>query len=138
MVSVREFKRACITAARRTGGRVVEFRLTDDVTPNFHQGLIAHHDHTVAVVCPRGSAVLAVSEPRVIAFVDGIRESGPQTFVEVPALAAALAEQPGFHMLTISELNGPLDAASWPGVPAKDINYWRPGTLGEALFNYWD
>ncbi|MFI6296612.1 hypothetical protein ACIBEJ_33830 [Nonomuraea sp. NPDC050790] len=138
MVNVREFKRACITSARLTEGRLIEFRLADDVTPNFHQGLVAYHDHTVAVVCPRDLAVLAVSKPRTIAFVDGARESGPLIFVDVPALAAALAEQPGFEVLAASELNGPLDAASWPGVSAADITYWGPVTLGEALFNYWD
>ncbi|WP_067830849.1 hypothetical protein [Actinomadura kijaniata] len=138
MMSVREFRRACYTAARRTGGKVVEFRLAKGVAPNFHQGLIAYRDRTVAVVCARDLAVLAVAEPRIIDFAADGAESGPLTFVEVPALAAALVEEPGLRVLTPSELNGPFDAASWPHVLSNDITYWKPATLGEALFNYWD
>jgi hypothetical protein len=117
---------------------VVGFHLADDVTPNFHQGLIGYRDRTVAVVCARDAAVLAVAEPRTIEFVDGARESGPLTFVDVPDLAAALAEVPGFRVLIPAELNGPLDAAAWPELSPSDITYWQPASLGEALFNYWD
>ena len=41
-------------------------------------------------------------------------------------------------MLTLPELNGPFDAATWPHISSNDITYWRPSTLGEALFNYWN
>jgi hypothetical protein len=135
---LRNFRRACYEAARRTGGTVTEFRLAADVTPNFHQGVIVYRDHTVAVVCARNSALLAVAEPRINDVVDGVGDSGPLTFVDTPSLVAVLAEQPGFRVLTATELNGTFDAAAWPEVLASDIKYWRPGNLGEALFNYWD
>lgn len=61
MTDVRDFRHACYSAARRTGGTVIEFRLADDVTPNFHQGLIAYRERTVAVACTRDSAVLALA-----------------------------------------------------------------------------
>ncbi|REF00661.1 hypothetical protein [Thermomonospora umbrina] len=138
MADIRNFRHACYAAARRTGGKVVEFRIVDGVTPNFHQGLIAYHDRTIAVVCTRDSTLLAVAEPRTLESVSGVGESGALTFVDVPALAAVLGELPGFQVLTPSELNGPLDPASWPEALPEDIEYWRPGTLGEALFNYWD
>jgi hypothetical protein len=139
MTDVRNFRRACYSAARSTGGKVIEFRLADGVAPNFHQGVIAYRDHTVAVVCARDSAVLALAEPRIIDFVDGVAESGPLTFVDAPELAAVLAPLlPGFQVLTPPELDGPFDAAAWPHLSSNDIKYWRPGTLGEALFNYWD
>ncbi|GAA1595753.1 hypothetical protein GCM10009678_92150 [Actinomadura kijaniata] len=138
MVSIREFRRTCYAVTRRTGGQAVEFRLAEGAIPNFHQGLIAYRDHTVAVVCSRDLAVLAVAEPRIIDFADGAAESGPLTFVDVPALTAALAEEPGFRVFIPSELNGPFDATSWPHVLPSDITYWKPATLGEALFNYWD
>lgn len=90
------------------------------------------------VACTREPSLLAVAEPRVIAIDEGDIESGPLVFVEAPRLVAALADQPGFRILTLSELNGPFDAAAWPHVLSSDINYWKPETLGEALFNYWD
>ena len=139
MTDVRNFRRACYAAARHTGGKVFEFRLADGVTPNFHQGLIAYHDRTVAVACTRDSAVLALAEPRTIDFVRGTGEWGPLTFVDAPELMAALAALlPEYQVLTLSELNGPFDATAWPHISPDDIKYWRPDTLGEALFNYWD
>lgn len=118
---------------------MIEFRLAGDVTPNFHQGLVAYRERTIAVACTRDSAVLALAEPRVIDFVDGVRESGPLTFVDAPELVAVLAALlPGFQVLTSSELDGPFDATAWPRISSADITCWRPGTLGEALFNYWD
>ena len=136
MVDIQEFKRACHAAARATGGRVVEFRVADDFAASFYQAIVAYHDHEIAVVCTRDSAILAVAEP--LGVVDGVLDSGPRTWVHQPELAAALAEQPGFQVLGSPELEGPFDSAAWPSVLSSDIAYWRPRTLGEALFNYWD
>ncbi|MGW6448603.1 hypothetical protein [Lentzea sp. NPDC055074] len=133
MTDVRDFRGACHEAARRTGGKVVEFRLADGVTPNFHQGLVDCGGRIVAVVCTRDSKVLAGAEPHAVG------ESGPLTFVDAPELVAVLSELlPGVRVLTRFELDGPFDAAAWPHLSPNDATYWRPGTLGEALFNYWD
>ncbi|WAL63799.1 hypothetical protein ORV05_22705 [Amycolatopsis cynarae] len=139
MTDVVNFKRACYAAARSTGGRVIEFHVANDVTPNFHLGVIAYRDHTLAVACTRDSAVLAIAEPPAIDFVSGGRRSDQLTFVDAPELLAVVAGLlPGFQVLTKSELDGSFDAAAWPHVSSKDITYWRPSTLGEALFNCWD
>ncbi|MFI5535193.1 hypothetical protein ACIA5H_02270 [Nocardia sp. NPDC051900] len=63
MTELRAFRQVCYEVARRTGGTVIEFRLAGNTTPNFHQGVIAYHDHHVAVVALRDSAVLAVAAP---------------------------------------------------------------------------
>ena len=116
-----------------------EFRLSEGATPNFHQGIIAYRDSAVAVVCARDAPVLAVAEPRVVDLGSGCARSGPPAFVDAPELVAVLAELlPHSHVLTASELEGPFDAAPWPHVTAGDVAYWRPESLGEALFNYWD
>ena len=88
---LKAFRRVCHEAASRTGGTVTEFRISTDVTPNFHQGIIAYPDRAIAVVCVRDTTILALAEPRVIEFAP-TRESGPLTFVDAPGLAAALAE----------------------------------------------
>ncbi len=85
----------------------------------------------------RDSAVLAVAEPRTIEFGDGANGSGSLGFLDIPELVAVLAEQPGFVALTAADLDGPFDAAAWPGIDRADIDYWKPKTLGEALFDYW-
>ena len=53
MADLREFRRACHEAARRTGGRVVGFRVADEVTPNFHQGVLDHGGRRLSIVCTR-------------------------------------------------------------------------------------
>ncbi|MGW5137568.1 hypothetical protein ACWEPH_00655 [Nocardia beijingensis] len=91
---------------------MIEFRLVEGVAPNF---------------------LKASSRIR-----DGVNESGPLGFLDIPELVAVLAEHPGFAVLTAADLDGPFDAAAWPGIDRADIDYWKPETLGEALFNYWD
>lgn len=128
----RQFRALCHEIARRTGGTFAGFRRATGATPSFHQGLIAYPDRTVAVVCDRAEPLLAVAEPRDL---DGpVRDSGPLTFLEAPALDPA----PGFRVLSKAELDSPFVPAEWPRLSARDVEYWRPATLGEALFNYWD
>jgi hypothetical protein len=80
--------------------------------------------------------LLALAAPRTIDCMP--RESGPLTFIDVPALAAVLAEAAEFQLLTVTELAGPIDLAAWPWISQQDMRYWKPTSLGEALFNYWD
>jgi hypothetical protein len=138
MTSLREFRQACYEAARHTGGRIVEFRIADGVTPNFHQGVLDYGGRRLSVVCTRDriKPAMAVAEPRAI---DGtVTSSGPLTFVEAPELVAVLAEFPAFQVLTPADLAGPFDARTWPGYHPTDLKYWAPADLGEVLFNYWD
>lgn len=116
---------------------MIGFRLAVSGSPNFHQGLITYPGRHVTVVALRDSAVLAIAESRVTES-DGVIESGPLTFVEAPDLVTALSEQVGFEILTAAELARPFDAAAWPELDEADIRYWKPETVGDALFNYWD
>lgn len=116
---------------------MVEFRIARGVTPNFHQGVVRYADRTLAVICAREQALLAVAEPR---HVDGVNatEVGPLTFVDAPALTAVLAEQSAVRVLAAADLMVPFDPADWPTVSPDDVMYWKPATIGEALFNHWD
>ncbi|MGW4468018.1 hypothetical protein [Micromonospora sp. NPDC004704] len=140
MLDVAMFRRVCYEAARRAGGKVIEFRISAGVTPNFHQGIIVCQDHTVAVTCVRGAALLAIAVPRDFDSTPA-RESGPLRFIDMPDLAAALTDAgagvEGFTVLTAFELDGPIDWARWPGM-SSDVRRWNPCSLGEALFTYWD
>jgi hypothetical protein len=145
------FRRTCYEAARRTGGELTEFRISDEPTPNFHQAIIAYPERNVAVACVRDTPLLALAVPRVIEFTPA-REVGPLTFVDLPDLAAAVeaasppgtpptspgCSGPGFRLLTATELDGPIDIAKWPQISRHDMRHWQPQTLGEGLFNYWD
>ncbi|MBL7254149.1 hypothetical protein [Paractinoplanes lichenicola] len=133
MSDLREFRRVCHEGARLTGGRVTEFRVSDRVTPNFHQGIVDYGDRTVAVVIARDTGAVAVAEPRSL---DG--DWGPLTFVDLPDLIGALAFAGEFRVLTPEELAAPLDPARWPELSAYDIRSWKPESTGAALFNFWD
>ncbi len=141
VTGVSEFRGLVYEFARRTGGDVAEFRLARYDTPNFHQGVLTYRDRTVAVVGTRYFGRLALAEPRVIEFGEGSVSARPLTFLDDPDLVAVLTElapRTGFRFFHLAELDGPLDPAAWPDMSANDIRYWRPQTLGAALFNWWD
>ena len=133
---VRAFRRNCYELARRTGGSVQGFQMSDCVAPNFHQALIGYPDRTVSVICHRDRPLLAIAEPPDVD--NRSRDTGPRTFLEAPSLADVLATELGFRVLTAHELSAPFDATAWPDISAEDVRYWKPATLGEALFNHWD
>ncbi|MBU2669134.1 hypothetical protein KOI35_37040 [Actinoplanes bogorensis] len=140
MTDLREFRRACHKAAGRVRATVTGFRVSDGVTPNFHQGILAFRDRTeIAVVLARDTGVAALAEPRVISFAEATAlESGPLTFVDHPELTVALVETRAFRVMTTAELADPFDAREWPQLTEYDVRFWKPETLGDALFNYWD
>ena len=41
-------------------------------------------------------------------------------------------------LLSVTELDDPVDTVNWPQISKRDLRYWQPCSLGEALFNYWD
>ena len=53
VTDLKAFRRVCHEAACETGAEVAEFRISNEPTPNFHQGIIAYPDRTLAVVCVR-------------------------------------------------------------------------------------
>ncbi|MET9261000.1 hypothetical protein [Amycolatopsis sp. NPDC004079] len=136
MVDVREVRRLCYGFARRTSGTLAEFRVPD-VTPNFWQAVVEYPDRTVSVVAANDAPVLALARPRSLDFAPS-REWGPLEFVDEPELAAVLAETEQFRVLAPADLERSFKAEDWPHLTRSDIAYWKPATVGEALFNYWD
>lgn len=56
-------------------------------------------------------------------------------------LKDALPPWSPFQVLTSSDLELPLGAADTSALDDaehREIAYWRPETVGELLFNYWD
>lgn len=107
------------------------------VTPNFWQAVIEYPGRTVSVVAANDVPVIALARPRSLDFAPA-RESGPLEFVDEPELAAVLAETERFQVLTPADLERSFNAEDWPHLTRSDIAYWKPATVGEALFNYWD
>jgi hypothetical protein len=125
---VGEFRGLVHEAARRAGGTVTRW-CEPGVTPNFHAAYVEYGDQrpTVAVLYSHAGDVALTTD----------HEQQPLEFADDAALTSVLAEL-DLRVRTPSELRRPFEAARWPLLDVRDVRYWRPRTVGEALFNWWD
>ncbi|WP_153537909.1 hypothetical protein [Streptomyces sp. RB17] len=127
------FKSVCHAVARSIRGTVDEVALAG-VTPNFHTALIAIPDSKTTVLSHEVLPVVAfaASPPQ---------PGGPLTnFISPPAWADAF-ELGGFRLLDVEELSMPLAAADTSELAEAElgqVRYWRPSTVGELMFNWWE
>lgn len=123
----------CHHAVRRVGGTIT--RVTPaGVTPSFHTVLVDHPDGRVAALGHATVPMVAFAQP----FPAG--DTRP-VFLDHPALAAAVSRASDLRVLTVDELRTPLSAVDLAALPAdehRQIRCWRPETVGELLFNFWD
>jgi hypothetical protein len=130
-----DFKTACYEVARQTGGRV-ESASDGCFPPNFHRVVIAFRDRRVAVLCHQTLSLLALATPPVESSI------WPLSFIDDPAIGPAIAGLLRVRLLTAAELE--LDwsrAATHPPAEVayeEDLKYWRPGSVGDVIFNGWD
>jgi hypothetical protein len=99
---------------------------------NFHWAELTRPDRQVVVVCNVVSGHIAFAAP--------LRAGEPLSPRDDPILAGAFAEA-GWPLLTAAELVAPLDVSDHPDlapVERKQIEYWKPRTIGDVVFNWWD
>ena len=132
-VDVGAFKTACHVAARSIRATVGEVTPAG-VTPSFH---------TVLITAPGiRSTILCHEVLPVVAFVARSPQAGVSLagFTSPPAWADAY-EVAGFRLLDVEELNMSLAAADTSELAEAEleqVRYWRPGTVGELMFNWGD
>lgn len=132
-VSENAFRSACHAAARAVGGAVVEFRVPD-VTPTFYLAHITEREAVTAVLCHRAEPYLAFTRPLEA-------DAMSIEFLDNPSLAAAFGDNARFTPLDAGTLDRPLTEADFAGLDPgclKQLRYWRPKSLGEAMFNWFD
>ncbi len=61
------------------------------------------------------------------------------TFIDKPIVSEQFKNLFGIEIITVEELNSKFKRLkfmdkSWD----KDLKYWKPKTLGEAIYNWWD
>ncbi|UPZ28471.1 hypothetical protein MUK60_11960 [Streptomyces sp. LRE541] len=133
LVDVGAFKTACHAVARSIRATVGEVTPAG-VTPSFH---------TVLITAPGiGSTVLCHEVLPVVAFAASRPQAGAPLadFTSPPAWADAF-ELGGFRLLDVEELSMPLAAADTSELAEAEleqVRYWRPSTVGELMFNWWD
>jgi hypothetical protein len=130
----RAFATICHEAARATGGRAGAITRAG-ITPNFHSAVITYGQEQVMLLAHQHAPFLAIAAP--------VAGNALITFAHDPRIHAALSLSPPapFRLLTLAELQAPLDLTDLTALDhteLEQISYWRPGTAGELIFNYWD
>jgi hypothetical protein len=98
----------------------------------FHTATILHRHGQYVMLCHAHYPLLA--------FVSGVRDSYTTEFIDPPGLAGKYVRL-GFTTLPADVLLSPLADVDTSAITAEEwrqIRYWRPPTVGAALFNRWD
>ncbi|MFF5054009.1 hypothetical protein ACFY1S_12590 [Micromonospora sp. NPDC000663] len=130
---LRVFTAVCHHAARAIDATVTGVTPAG-VTPNFHTVDIADAPHHIAVLRHITLPFVAFARPHAIGDVT-------VTFVDHPDLADAINALTRVQALTVDQLQTPLTQVDLGALDPSEhdqISYWRPTTLGELLFNFWD
>lgn len=128
-VDIRTFKALGYSAAHVLDGRVLEFQPATALC-NFHRLTLQLPTGDVGVIC---HALVPM-----VAFVAVPLSGWWLTFLSRPDLAPSFFP---FEALTAEALNTPVsraDLSQLAKVEHQQIDYWRPDTVGQILFNYWD
>jgi len=131
----RAFRGHCFAAARVLGGRVraVEAPM-QRVSTNFARAVLELPDGPLVVLLNAHFPVVAFAE------LAAEGEVQPR-FVDAPGLAELFREFGCYEVLATSELHQPVTAAACRELAPTEreqLQYWRPGRLGDLVFNFWD
>ncbi len=128
------FRGHCYAASSEGGWAVREVLAPrQSMACNYALAVLASGDATLAVALNGVFPLLAFATP----------PSGGQItldFADCPALRAAF-EQFGYTVLPAAELDRPLTREMWQGLAEheqKQVRYFRPGRVGDVIYNYWD
>ncbi|RAN91985.1 hypothetical protein GAR05_06549 [Micromonospora saelicesensis] len=127
------FTAVCHHAARAIDAAVTGVTPAD-VTPNFHTVDITDAQHHIAVLRHTTLPIIAFARPHT-------NDDVTTTFVNHTDLAAALTNLTDAQPLTAEQLQIPLSQVDLSALSPHEhdqVNYWKPTTVGELLFNFWD
>lgn len=99
-----------------------------DITPNFYAVRMTTRDTEFFVLCNHAGqwAYSSTFEPMRCNL----------SFIDQPAFSATLQHLFGITPLTTAELMA--DFYLQPDLSMADVQYWKPRTIGDALFHWWD
>ncbi|WP_145058448.1 hypothetical protein [Adhaeretor mobilis] len=129
-----DFKRIAYGCATPCGYAVTA--LTErGLTPNFHTAALENGNDRVHL--------LGHSSYRIIAFANPREDySCELSFRDLPVIAEALRQMfPDVTIATVEELSRPVTKTELELLDRAEIEqvkYWKPVTVGELAFNWWD
>ncbi|MDQ0230124.1 hypothetical protein [Metabacillus malikii] len=130
-VDKKQFKRLCFNFVSQNGGKVIDF-YKSQLTANFYCA-------QVEVLCTQLYILLNKHYPY-LTFASSV-EYGDIRFIDNVILTKEFA--PFYKVISAGELNMPIHQNMLHGTALNDaeleqIAYWKPKTIGEIIFNYWD
>ena len=135
--AVAQFARACHELSRDLWGEVVSVAEPRE-TPSFYQARFQSRSEDLSLVCHSTYPWFAFAEP--IDEVPG-GVSCALVFMDPPPDCRSLFEDSELRCLTKAELATPMarcDLSALLEEEIKQVEYWKPKTLGELVFNWWD
>ncbi len=132
-VDVRALATICFHAARALGGTITAV-VPASATPNFHSVDFVHDRQHMTVLRHASLPFVAFADPCPPGHTELV-------FRDHPRLVAAVTQTSDLQVLTTEQLNSPLSAVDLRALHPDEhhqIAYWKPHTVGELLFNFWD
>ena len=122
-----EFKQIVFDISQRLYLKVGQVEKAD-ITPNFHAAEILGEEKPIYVLC---------NENREWAFSSIYEKYNCKlNYVNYEKFSSLLTEIYKEKVYRVEELNGPFKEKDY--LLESDILYWKPVTLGEGVFNWWD
>src|SRR5690625_334411 len=128
-IDSRQFKQLCNDFASHNSGKVIDF-----ITPQYHSSF-----YYAQVVLKNRFYILLNKHYPYLAFASVV-EFGNIIFIERPVFNEQFASF--YLVIGADELNIPLHQnliknSELNSVEMEQIDYWKPETLGQIIFNYW-
>ncbi|MEI5906647.1 hypothetical protein WAK64_06200 [Bacillus spongiae] len=130
-VDGKQFKQLCFDVISRNNGKVVDF-ITPQYPTNFYYAHVEIEDNQFYILLNEHFPYLAFAS---------IVEFGNIKFINKPVLYEKFSSL--YRVIGTGELNAPLTQdllkqTELNSVELEQISYWRPETVGQIIFNYWD
>ncbi|MCM3654797.1 hypothetical protein [Metabacillus litoralis] len=130
-VEGKQFKQLCFDIVSRNGGKVIDFN-TPQYPANFYYA-------QVEILGNRFYILLNEHYPY-LAFASAV-EFGNIKFIDNPVLYEQFS--PFFRVIGTVELNVPFNQnlvkkTELNSAELEQLAYWKPETVGQIIFNYWD
>ena len=132
MNPISDFKREVSGAMATLNYRPKSFKEAG-ITPNFHHGLFrAPEGSNIIILCNAFQPLIALCSEI---------DFGVISFISEPNIEQTLTSYTGYEVLTKEQLDAPVtdeELAALNGMEYSQYDYWKPDTLGEIIFNWWD
>ncbi len=132
-VSVEIFKKEIVGALAPLAYRLIEIEEAG-VTPNFHLALFEQEGRRLVVVCNSIYPYIALAnEPE--------KSKCQLNFLTNESIEDAIGTYTNFEVIPSTSLCEQLTSENLSYLNKAEqsqVNYWRPNTVGEVIFNWWD